>query len=117
MEQQVANNHLGEVQRGDVLILRVKGKLDKVLSPLVEKKVFQFTSAGQSKVLIDLSEVSYINSCGLRMLLAVKKQIKSVPGKFIICSLRPEVLEMMKICGFDHVFEIAKSEEEALRLF
>jgi anti-anti-sigma factor len=69
------------------------------------------------KLVLDLSEISYVNSAGLRMLLSLKKQMKSAGGKFIVCSLRPEVMEIMKICGFDHVLEFAKDDEDALRQF
>lgn len=107
-----------EAQSGDVVILRVKGKLDSALSTALECKAFQFINAGQSKLLLDLKDISYINSAGLRMLLSVKKHMRATNGgKFIVCCLRTEVLEIMKICGFDHVLEISKTEDEALRQF
>lgn len=106
-----------EEKNGDVVVLRVKGKLDSVLSPNLEKKAVQFINEGHYKLLLDLEEVSYINSAGLRTLLSIKKQMKSIPGKLVVCSLRSEILEIMKICGFDHVLDISKTEEEALRQF
>jgi anti-anti-sigma factor len=106
-----------EELKGDVLILRIKGKLDSILSPSLEKKAIELINTGQNKLLLDLGEVSYISSAGLRMLLSVKKQFKALAGRFVVCALTPEVLEIMKICGFDHVLEIAKTEEEALRQF
>jgi anti-anti-sigma factor len=109
--------NIKESVKGDVVILRVKGKLDTILSPQVEKKGIQLMHAGQMKLVLDLSEISYVNSAGLRMLLSLKKQMKSAGGKFIVCSLRPEVMEIMKICGFDHVLEFAKDDEDALRQF
>lgn len=108
---------ISETQKGDVVILRIKGKLDSILSTTLEKKIFQHINVGQSKLLLNLAEVSYINSAGLRMLLSVKKKVKGLAGKFIVCSLRLEVMEIMKICGFDQVLEISNTEEDALRQF
>lgn len=108
---------ISEAQKGDVVIFRVKGKLESSLSSTLEKKVFQYINSGSNKLLLDLEEVTYINSAGLRMLLSVKKKLKALSGTFIVCNLRTEVLEIMKICGFDHVLDIANSEEEALRKF
>lgn len=108
---------IDETVKGDVVILRAKGKLDTALSPIIEKKSVQLMNSGQMKLVLDLGEVSYVNSAGLRMLLSLKKQMKTAGGKFIVCTLRPEVMEIMKICGFDHVLEFAKDEEEALRQF
>lgn len=108
---------ISESTRGDVIILRVQGKLDAALSPTLEKKAFQFINTGHNKLLLDLSGVSSINSAGFRMLLSIKKQVRAIPGKFVLCALRSEVLEMMKICGFDHVLDISRDEEEAIRQF
>lgn len=112
-------NHTGITAdlKGGVTILRVRGKLDSKLSAAIEQKSSEMMHEGQNKLLLDMSEVSHVNSAGLRMLLSVKKQMKALPGKFIVCALRNEVLEVMKICGFDHVIEISKNEEEALRHF
>lgn len=106
-----------EAQKNDVVILRVKGKLDSILSTTLEKKIFHFINAGQNKLLLDLAEVTYVNSAGLRMLLCVKKKIQTLSGQFIICNLCAEVMEVMKICGFDHVIDIVKTEEEAWHKF
>lgn len=106
-----------EEQKGDVTILRIKGKLDSMISSDLEKRAIEFVNAGQNKLLLDLSNVSYINSAGLRMLLSIKKQVKTLSGKFIVCALSSEVMEILKICGFDHVLEISKNEEDALARF
>lgn len=104
-----------ESEKGDVIILRVKGKLDSVLSPILEKKALELINSGHEKLVLDLGEISYVNSAGLRTLLSIKKQMKAVPGKLMLSSCRTEVLEVMKICGFDHVLDITPNEEEALR--
>lgn len=104
-------------QKGNITIVKVKGKLDSILAPVLEKQIFQHLKESQNKLILDLGEVFYINSSGLRMLLSIKKQIKILEGSFVVCSVRSEVLEMLKICGFDHVFEISKNQEEALNRF
>lgn len=109
--------NISEVQKGDVIILKVSGKLDSIVSPQLEKKACEYIAKGHQKLILDMSDISYVNSCGLRMLLSIKKQMKAIPGKFIVCNLRAEVIEIMKICGFDHVLAISKDEEEALRQF
>lgn len=111
------NGNIKIEQKGNVHIINVKGKLDSILAPALEKQIFQYLTETQNKLLLDLADVIYINSSGLRMLLSIKKQIKLLEGTFVVCTLRPEVLEMMKICGFDHVLDISQNKEEALRRF
>jgi len=113
MENELIN--VVENQKGDITVLKIKGKLDSLLAPSLEKKIFTYLNEGHTKLILDFSDITYINSAGLRMLLSIKKQIRSFQGALIVCSLRSEVLEMLKICGFDHVLEIAANEEEALR--
>lgn len=108
---------LSEVQKGFVTIIKAQGQIDAALSQTIEKKVCEHLSNGKVKILLDLTDVTYINSAGLRMLLAIKKQVKTLAGTFVVCGLRSEVMEIMKICGFDYVLEIAANEEEALQRF
>jgi anti-anti-sigma factor len=103
-----------EVQKEDVVILRITGKLNAPLSQELEKKVFEHINESRINILLNLHDVKYINSAGLRTLLSVKKQLSALGGKFKVCELSNEVMEIMKICGFDHVLDISSKEDEAL---
>ena len=106
-----------EVKKNDVVVLHIKGKLDSILSNTLEKKIYHFLNDGQNKILLNFAGVTYINSAGLRVLLSLKKKIHGLAGHFIICNLHQEVLDVMKICGFDQVIDIAPNEEEAWHRF
>lgn len=109
--------NITEIHKDDVVILRIHGKLDSPLSATLEKRAIELIDEGHTNILLNLAEVHYVNSCGLRTLLALKKQIRTAEGKFTVCTLNSAVMEIMKICGLDHVLEIARNEEEALRHF
>lgn len=104
-------------KEGDVLILAISGRLDAITSPSVEKTVFDFIHEGQAKLLFDLAGVDYLSSAGLRMLLSVTKKLKTLSGKLILYSVTVNVMDVLKMSGFDHVLEIAQSKEEGLRKF
>lgn len=106
-----------ENRKGDIAILSVKGKLDATLAPLLEKKICELLDSGYNKLILELSSVDFISSAGLRMLISTKKQVKMHLGTVIFCGMRNDVLEIIKICGFDHFLEIANTEEEALKRF
>jgi len=107
----------GENGSIEVLILRISGRLDAVSSPTAERKVFDYIGAGQHKLLFDFSGVDYLSSAGMRMLLSVTKKLKTLSGRLIFCSVTPNVMDILKMSGFDHVLEIAQTEEEGLRRF
>lgn len=106
-----------ERQEGPVLVLHIAGRLDAVSSPAAEKKVFENIHSGQHLLLINFSEVSYLSSAGMRMLLATAKRLKAISGKMIVCNIPANIMDVLKMSGFDHVLEIAATEEEALSRF
>ncbi len=106
-----------EDKKGEVLVLRLKGRLDAVSSPVAEKKVFEFINNGHSKLILDFSNVAYLSSAGMRMLLSTTKRLKSLSGKLVVCNITSNVMDVLKMSGFDHVLELSKSEEDALHRF
>lgn len=106
-----------EEVKGDVLILRMSGRLDAVSSPNAERKVFDFINKGQHKLLLDFSGVDYLSSAGMRMLLSVTKKLKTLSGKLVLFGVTTNVMDVLKMSGFDHVLELVKTEEDGLRRF
>jgi anti-sigma B factor antagonist/stage II sporulation protein AA (anti-sigma F factor antagonist) len=108
---------IAEEQKGDVLIVTVKGRLDAISSPTAERHVFDLINDGANKLILDLSSVDYLSSAGMRMLLSTTKKLKSQSGKLVLCSVTPNVMDVLKISGFDHVLDIVKTQDEALKKF
>ncbi len=106
-----------EKMQGDILILKMHGKLDAVSSPPTEHQVFDYIHNGQLKLLLDFSGVDYLSSAGMRMLLSITKKLKSLSGKMVLSSVSPNVMDVLKMSGFDHVLEIVKNEEDGLHHF
>ena len=106
-----------EEAEGDILILRMSGRLDAVSSPTAERKVFDYVNHGQHKLLLDFSGIDYLSSAGMRMLLSVTKKLKTLSGKLVLCSVTINVMDILKMSGFDHVLEITQTEEDGLRRF
>ena len=55
---------------------------------------------------IDLSELDYVSSAGLRVLLVAAKAAKAKGGKVTLLAPKPATLEVLKISGFDKIFDI-----------
>lgn len=109
--------HIEEMRKGDVLVLYVKGRLDALSSPSAEKRIFDCINSGHSKLLLDFADVEYLSSAGMRMLLSTTKKLKTLSGKLVVSSIATNVMDVLKMSGFDHVLELAKSEEEGLKKF
>lgn len=107
-----------EEKSGEILILRLKGRLDAISTPNTEKKVFDFINKGQYKLVLDFSGVDYISSAGMRMLLSTSKKLKGMSGgHLVIYGITDHVMDIFKMSGFDHVLELSETEQEALHKF
>jgi anti-anti-sigma factor len=103
-------------EKGDVLILKISGRLDATSSPLLEKKVLSFIEAGKWKLLLNFEKVEYLSSAGMRLLLATTKKLKSKDGKMVVTCIADNVLEVIKMAGFDHILNITETEDEGLKV-
>ena len=72
------NIEIGEKKEGDVLILKLSGRLDAVSSPGTEKKVFDYINNGEHKLVMDFGGIDYLSSAGMRMLLSTTKKLKTL---------------------------------------
>jgi anti-anti-sigma factor len=96
-------------------VVSVKGKIDAVTSPDFEKALADQIEKGETSLLLDFASVDYISSAGLRSILAIAKALKAKNGKMVFAGLRGPVKEVFKISGFESLFKIFETTEEALK--
>ncbi len=101
----------------EVKVLAFEGRLDTQTSPDAQQQLTRLIEEGETKILVNLEKLDYISSAGLRVLLAVAKQLKTTDGELRICSLNEVVKEVFDISGFDMILPISASESEALEGF
>ena len=86
------------------LLVKPIGRIDIALTPELENVVNSEIN-NISYLTIDMSEVDYISSVGLRALLSFQKQL-APRGEMKIADVRPEVLEIFKMVAFDKILNI-----------
>ncbi|MDP1835895.1 MAG: STAS domain-containing protein [Chlamydiales bacterium] len=104
-------------KKGHVLLLRIVGRLDALSSEATEKRIVALITTEESNVLLDFTEVDYLSSAGMRMLLGIFKHIRASAGKLAVCSVDDGVMDVLKMSGFDEVLHVFATEDEALRCF
>lgn len=109
--------HIKEEKKGKVLVLTVTGRVEIRTSPQLKENIMAHIEQGEYQLLFDLSELEYISSSGLGVLLHAAKTLQTKKGRVVLCSLRAHIKEVFKICGFDNIFPIFDSCEEALGNF
>jgi anti-sigma B factor antagonist len=69
---------------------------------------------GEKRLVLDLSELTYISSLGLRVFIVVAKEVQKVDGKLALARLNQRIYELFKISGFTKIFSIYPTCEEAV---
>jgi anti-anti-sigma factor len=101
----------------DIFIIEISGRMDSISIKEIEEKLNNAIENNKGKIIIDLAAVDYISSMGLGVLLAALKKQKKSKGSIELVSLQPFVRDIFKITGFDRIFSISSSQEEAVRNF
>lgn len=102
-------------EKGDVVVVRVQGRFDAATAPQIEKQVNSIIDTGHFKLIFNFENVDYLSSAGMRLLLSVSKKLDKLEGKVVACNMNDEVLEVIKIAGFNQILEIYPSEEESFK--
>src|SRR5262245_1994252 len=103
-----------EERKDGLLVLYLNGRLDAVSSKMFEEKVLAVIEGGETRFVIDLSQINYVSSAGLSVFLVVSKRLTSADGKVALCSLQEPVKQAFDIVGFYSIFSILGSQDEAL---
>ncbi len=108
---------LSEEQQGEVYVVRLKGRLDAVSSPLLERRMVTLLDGGKRRLLLNFGAVDYLSSAGMRLLLSVTKKLSVDKGKLVVCALNDEVMEVIRMAGFNTILNIQPNEQAALSVF
>lgn len=104
-------------EQGEIRIVRIAGMLDGQSSPAAHDALAQLMDAGATKMLVDLEQLSFISSAGLRILLVLAKELQRREGGVRIFNANPSVLEVFEISGFNTIITVSATESEALAGF
>ena len=98
-------------------IIALQGQVNSSNAATVETEVLSVVTQGAKNVLLNMTELSYISSAGLRVVLVLAKRLKQAGGKLVIYGMQPHVREVFDISGFLAILNVAGSRAEALEQF
>lgn len=85
-------------RNGKELTVGIEGRLDTVTAPEFEQKL-EPQLEGVEKLILDLSELKYISSAGLRVFLSCMKAMDD-RGELLVRNVRPEIMDILEVTGF-----------------
>ncbi len=96
-------------------LVGVSGRLDQSQDQLLEQELQGLLDEGHYRLIVDLSQVTYVNSGGLRCLVTIWRQARQQGGNIVLCGLSAHIARVFSIVGFDKVFLIFPDRAAAER--
>lgn len=105
---------LQEETINDIVVLAPNGRLDSASSPQLGGRLNTLAAVPQGRLVLDLGQVDFVSSAGLRVILAAAKQVRAASGKLVVCAVQPPVREVLDISGFSTLLTILPGRDGAL---
>jgi len=109
---------LNITEQGEIVKIEIQEeRMDAHNSGDLKEQMLQLFDDGKCNLIIDLSEVRFVDSSGLGALVSGFKNASARDGSLKLCSLQPQVRSMFELTRLHRVFEIYASVEEALESY
>ncbi len=101
-------------RKGNVLVVTTEERIDGINARAFQDALQAAIDDDDRVVILDLRQLTYISSAGLRVILLVARTLQRQDGNLAVCSLSGPVLEVFQISGFDQIIQTYDSQEEAI---
>ncbi|MBU0504713.1 MAG: STAS domain-containing protein [bacterium] len=101
----------------EVAIVGLTGSLDVSVQQVFKDKLVTASHAHENDVVLDFSQVTFIDSSCLGTLVSLAKNLRENKGDIKLSNLRDDVRSIFQITRLDRVFEIFENNEEAVDSF
>jgi anti-sigma B factor antagonist len=90
----------------NVQVVEPAGILDSTKAEEFRVKVEQLLQDGADTILVDLKDITFIDSSGLGTLVVLLKEVRSLNRHLYICSINDQVRMLFELTSMDRVFEV-----------
>jgi anti-sigma B factor antagonist len=108
---------LEATQVGDTLLISIVGSLDALTAHEADNFLQAQTSTARSQVVLDLRQVDFMSSSGIRTILGALKRSRRDGGDLRVAAMQPGVHRTLEISGLLRVLKTYPSVEEAVQSF
>ena len=101
---------LGEARH----VVAVRGEIDLFTAPELKKTLQEAIEGGATRVVVDLSETTFLDSTALGVLIGAIKRLRSRDGALTIVNTESTIAKTFEITGLDQIFTITDTREAAI---
>ncbi|WP_276358382.1 STAS domain-containing protein [Cohnella caldifontis] len=100
-------------EHGDITVMAIEGRLDGQHAQTAEQAFLALAQEGKTRFVLDFTQMAYISSAGLRVVLVAAKKMKAVQGRLVCAGMNDQVRDVFEMSGFISILETAADREEA----
>jgi anti-sigma B factor antagonist len=104
-----------EVKR--VSVVAVNGRVDSATAPDLENALKHLVDGDKAQIVLDLTDVEYMSSAGLRAMVSTLKSVKRVNGDLRLSNPSARVAEVLRLAGLTSIFSIYPNQTDAVNSF
>lgn len=100
--------------RDGVPVLAVGGEIDVYSAPELREKLLELSHGSHTTAVVDLTEVSFVDSTGLGVLVSGLKRFREAGGDLPLVVTQPQILKVLEITGLSTVFAVHSTLDGAI---
>lgn len=109
MDVTVEHRHVGPRT-----VVEVGGEIDILAAPVLRDCIATQIDEGRTDLVIDLGDVTFMDSTGLGILVGTHKRLRVLGGRLVVVAAQENLLKVLRITGLDGVLTLVSSQDEAL---
>jgi|SRR5580704_17342935 anti-sigma B factor antagonist len=103
------------VSEPGVPVLLVRGEIDVASAPEFHASLSDLIGQGPEIIIVDMSDVSFIDSTGLGVLVGAEKQMRDAGQALRLVVTQPQIIRLLELTGLDEVFTILSNGNDAVK--
>ncbi|MFZ7943215.1 MULTISPECIES: anti-sigma factor antagonist [Bacillaceae] len=105
------NIKIDKQQNGEEIVVRVGGEIDAFTAPKLRDELASLAEGENQTIIVNLKDVSYLDSTGLGVFVGVFKQMKKNGGELQLVELSDRLKRLFQITGLSHIMNISVNAE------
>lgn len=98
-------------------VVCIIGDIDALTSGQMTEYLDEYITQKESNLILDLSQVNFMSSAGLRAILGAVKKCRLNDGDLYLVAPQPGVARVLKMSGFENILKLFESVEQAIDQF
>jgi anti-anti-sigma factor len=93
-------------------VVQPSGILDSIKAEQLRQEISELVKTKPTIILIDLQDITFINSAGLGGLVAVFKTVRATGGKLFLCSINEQLKQVLELSKTNKIFRVFANQDE-----